>query len=242
MLEAVTKGTDVIIAVQDTNFRYIYFNQTYKDVIKHLTGTDLTIGTNMIELFSDLPEEQKRSIKEWNRVLNGENVNETIAFGEPGRDRRVYHVLHTPIRDAEGTIVAAGEVAYDVTREIQVEDALRETKEYLDNLITYANAPIIVWDPQFRITLFNHASEHLTGRKAKEVLGKEFAILLPDAYLTTALDLIKKTMEGERWDSVEIPILDKKGGIRTGTLELCLNFWIRRENHCFDYCTRSGYH
>ena len=133
----------------------------------------------------------------------------------PAACYRVYHVLHTPIRDADGTIIAAGEVAYDVTRQIQVEDALRETKEYLDNLISYANAPIIVWDPQFRITTFNHAFEHLTGRKAKEVLGKQLDILLPDPYLATTMDLIKKTMEGERWDSVEIPILHKKGGIRT---------------------------
>jgi PAS domain-containing protein len=29
------------------------------------------------------------------------------------------------------------------------------------------------------------------------------------------MDLIRKTMQGERWDSVEIPILHKKGGIRT---------------------------
>ena len=215
MLEAVTKGTDVIIAVQDTNFRYIYFNQTYKEEIKRLTGKDLSIGTSMIELFADIPEEQQMSINEWSRVLNGENVNQTIAFGDHGRNRRIYHVLHTPIRDATGKIVGAGEVAYEVTRQVQVEEALRETKEYLDNLITYANAPIIVWDPQFRITLFNHASEHLTGRKAKEVLGKQLDILLPDAYLTAAMDLIRKTMEGERWESVEIPILHNKGGIRT---------------------------
>jgi PAS domain S-box-containing protein len=216
LLEAVTKGTDVIIAVQDTNFRYIYFNQPYKEEIKRLTGKDLTIGLSMIEVFAGIPEEQKMSLNEWDKVLNGENVNQTIAFGSPGSMHyRVYHVLHTPIRDADGTIIAAGEVAYDVTRQIQVEDALRETKEYLDNLITYANAPIIVWDPQFRITLFNRASEHLTGRKAKEVLGKQLDILLPDPYLATAMDLIKKTLEGERWDSVEIPILHKKGGIRT---------------------------
>ena len=30
-----------------------------------------------------------------------------------------------------------------------------------------------------------------------------------------AMDLIRKTTEGERWESVEIPILHKKGGIRT---------------------------
>ena len=33
--------------------------------------------------------------------------------------------------------------------------------------------------------------------KAKEVLGKPLEILLPEHELTLAMDLIKKTMEGE---------------------------------------------
>jgi PAS domain S-box-containing protein len=215
LLEAVTKATDVIIAVQDTDLRYIFFNQTYKEEIKRLTGKDLAIGTSMVELFAEKPEEQKMSIEEWSKVLKGENVNQIIEFRHPGKHRRIYRVLHTPIRDAHGTIVGAGEVAYDVTKHVQVEDKLRETKEYLDNLITYANAPIIVWDPQFRITLFNRAFEHLTGRKAKEVIGKHMDILIPENCLTMAMDLIRKTMEGQRWDSVEMPILHKQGKIRT---------------------------
>ena len=224
LLEAVTQGTDVIIAVQDTNFRYIFFNQPYKEEIRRLTGKNLTLGSSMIDVFAKIPEEQKMSLDEWGKVLNGENVNQTISFGPPGRNRRVYHVLHTPIRDSQGVIIAAGEVAFDITRQAQVEEALRETKEYLDNLITYANAPIIVWDPQFRITRFKRAFEHLTGMRAKEVLGEPLDILLPEDYLVPAMDLIRRTMDGERWESVEIPILDKKGAIRTGTLEHCLHF------------------
>lgn len=215
LLEAVTKGTDVIIAVQDTDFRYIFFNRTYKDEIKRLTGRDLTLGTSMVELFAGIPEEQTRAIHEWSKVLEGENVNRTIEFKDPAEDSRFYHVLHTPIRDAYGTIIGAGEVAFNITKQVQVENKLRETKEYLDNLITCANAPIIVWDPQFRITLFNQAFEHLTGRKAKEVLGQGLEILLPERHLTVAMDRIRKTMKGERWESVEIPILHKKGGVRT---------------------------
>jgi PAS domain S-box-containing protein len=215
LLEAVTKGTEVIIAVQDTDFHYLYFNDAYKKEIKRLTGKEITIGTSMLEVFADVPKEQKRAIKQWSRVLNGENVNEKIEFGNHGPNRKVYHVLHTPIRDSSGTITAAGEVAFDITKQVEMEDKLHETREYLDNLITCASAPIIVWDPQFRITLFNRASEHLTGRNANDVIGQGLEILLPEKYLTRAMDLIKKTSEGERWESVEIPILHKKGKIRT---------------------------
>lgn len=215
LLESVTKGTDVIIAVQDTNFHYLYFNDAYKQEIKRLTGKDIAIGTNMVEVFADIPHEQKMAVKEWSRVLQGEDINRKIEFGDPEKRRKVYHVLHTPIQDAHGTIVGAGEVAFDITKQVEVEEELYKTREYLDNLITYASAPIIVWDPQFRITRFNHASEHLTGRKAKDVIGQGLEILLPKKYLTRVMDLIKKTSEGERWESVEIPILHKKGEIRT---------------------------
>jgi len=215
LLEAVTKGTDVIIAVQDTDFRYIFFNQTYKEEIKRLTGKDLTLGTSMLDLFAGIPKEQKRAMDEWTKVLHGENVNQVIEFGDPGIHRRLYHVLHTPIRDISGTIIGAGEVAFDITKQAQVEDALRETKEYLDNLITYANAPIIVWDPKFRITRFNRAFEHLTGRAAHDVIGKSLEILVPKKCADEVMALIRNTMEGTQWESVEMPILSKNGGIRT---------------------------
>ncbi len=215
LLEAVTKGTDVIIAVQDLDFRYIFFNQTYKDEIRRLTGKDLTLGTSMLDLYAEIPEEQKRAMDEWRKVLLGENVNQTIEFGDTSGHQKVYHVLHAPIRDANGTIVGAGEVAYDITKQVQVEDKLRETKEYLDNLISYANAPIVVWDPRFHVTLFNRAFEHLTGRTAEDVIGQHFEILLPEKFRKDAMGLIRDTIEGVRWDSVEIPILDTSGEIRT---------------------------
>jgi PAS domain S-box-containing protein len=94
-------------------------------------------------------------------------------------------------------------------------DALRESNEELNSLINYANAPIIVWDMQFRITRFNHAAEVLTGRTATAVTGWPLDILFPPESLKSSMKLIKKTMTGERWETVEIPILNLDGSIRT---------------------------
>ncbi|MCK4701551.1 MAG: PAS domain S-box protein, partial [Bacteroidales bacterium] len=73
-------------------------------------------------------------------------------------------------------------------RDRKAEQELRETSEYLENLINYANAPIIVWDPAFRITRFNHAFEHLTGYKSGDVMGKELSILFPDTSRKESMD------------------------------------------------------
>jgi PAS domain S-box-containing protein len=104
--------------------------------------------------------------------------------------------------------------AIDITERKQAEQALHETNEYLENLIDYANAPIIVWDPQFKITRFNHAFETLTGRSSAEVLGKPVAILFPPAQIKASMKLIRKTLTGERWEGVEIGILRLGGSIR----------------------------
>ena len=94
-------------------------------------------------------------------------------------------------------------------------EELRETRDYLNNLIDYANAPIIVWDSDFRVTRFNHAFERLTGRRSADVLGKNLDILFPESSRTESMDYIYKAVAGERWEAVEIPILHLDGSIRT---------------------------
>jgi PAS domain S-box-containing protein len=97
----------------------------------------------------------------------------------------------------------------------RAEEALRETNEYLENLFNCANAPIIVWDPQFRITRFNHAFESLTGRSAQDVIGESLDILFPPDLVESSMNLIGKTLGGERWEIVEISILHLDGSVRT---------------------------
>jgi PAS domain S-box-containing protein len=102
----------------------------------------------------------------------------------------------------------------DITDRVKAEDALRETSDYLRNLLDYANAPIIVWDTAFRISRFNHAFERMTGRTEQGVIGQHLALLFPESSRDASLELIRKTMTGEQWEIVEIPILHVSGEIR----------------------------
>jgi PAS domain S-box-containing protein len=98
---------------------------------------------------------------------------------------------------------AAGSIGATIEREQAVEE-LHETRDYLENLIGYANAPIIVWDPSFRITRFNHAFERLTGLSLSEVIGKPLDILFPEeAKASLCLTFEKLCLEsaGRRWRS-----------------------------------------
>ncbi len=94
-------------------------------------------------------------------------------------------------------------------------EAQRETNEYLENLLNHANAPIIVWNPQYEITRFNKAFESITGRTEKDVLGKSLKILFPPDSREDSMEHIKETLTGERLEVVEINILHINGSVRT---------------------------
>lgn len=110
--------------------------------------------------------------------------------------------------------IANEQLKKEIAERKLVEEELRETRDYLNKLLDYANAPIIVWNPEFKIIRFNHAFEHLTGHKAGEIIGKKLSLLFPESSRKESLDKIKRTSSGEYWESVEIPILHKDGDIK----------------------------
>jgi PAS domain S-box-containing protein len=60
----------------------------------------------------------------------------------------------------------------DVTRQRQMADELRRTKEYLERLIDSSVDAIIAADMRGNITIFNKAAELVTGYRAEDVVGK----------------------------------------------------------------------
>ncbi|GHB26719.1 PAS domain-containing protein [Mongoliitalea lutea] len=118
-----------------------------------------------------------------------------------------YDDLGEPLK-AVGTV-------QDITETIATQEALKKSNQYLNNLFTYANAPIIVWNSEYKITKFNKAFEKYTGRQEDEVLGKHLELLFPKNAVEASMSLIQQTSKGERWESVEIPIQHIAGDIYT---------------------------
>jgi PAS domain S-box-containing protein len=95
------------------------------------------------------------------------------------------------------------------------EERLREKTEYLDNLITFANVPIIVWDPGYTITRINHAFENLVGKTADQLIGESIRTLFPTDKAEHSMMLIETTKAGVRWDTLELGVLHHDGTIKT---------------------------
>jgi len=131
----------------------------------------------------------------------------TIALMQQGLDN--------PFRQEDiGVLsIVAAQVSMAILRK-RAEEELRNTDDHLRKLIQYTSAPIIVWSPDLTITRFNKAFEQLSGYAREEVVGGPLSVLFPPDQLARITALSEQMCNGERWESVEIPIRRKNGEVR----------------------------
>ncbi len=102
-----------------------------------------------------------------------------------------------------------------VRRDALAAEALRETSAHLEALINQSNVPILEWDPLLRVTRFNRACETLSGYAAAEVLGRTVEFLFPADEAGAAMQHVRRTQTGERWESLELQLLHRDGSTRS---------------------------
>ncbi len=240
LMRYIIEHNNASVAVHDLNMDYIFVSQRYLETYG-ITNQDV-IGRSHYDVFPDFPEKLREIHR---KVLAGEGVFSEDDDPYPREDGSldwtrwecrpwfesdgtiggliVYTEIITErklreeeiLRKNEELAAAEEEMRSQLEELIATHDALEESNEYLNSLISYANAPIIVWDPEYTITRINHAFEELTGVFEEEILGQKLPILFPEDSRDEWMVLINKAMEGERLEGVEIPIIHQSGRVRS---------------------------
>ena len=164
--------------LKSSEMRYRRFFEAVRDgilIIDAETGTILDVNPFLIELLG-FTHEQFLGKKLWeigvfkDIAASKDNFKELqekkyIRFEdlplETADGRRIYVEFVSFVYDVEDKNVMQCNIR-DITERKAAEAALLETTGYLQNLFDYGDAPIITWDPGFRIIRFNHAFERLT--------------------------------------------------------------------------------
>jgi PAS domain S-box-containing protein len=207
--------TDLVCEV-DAQGKYLFVSGQYDAILGY--APDELVGHSARELIH--PDDVRLSTPAFSQLVGDPSTARDQASAR--NEWRFRHANgHWRWFDcaAQAYQLASGEtrvvvISRDITARKQMEEALRETRDYLQNLIGHANAPIIVWNPAFRITQFNRAFERLTGRSAADMLHRELDILFPPDRREESMTHIRRTATGERWEVVEIPIQHTDGSVR----------------------------
>jgi PAS domain S-box-containing protein len=185
------------------DYRFLEVNPAYERITS-LHGSDI-IGKTVLEV---LPNTEPYWITTFGEVAI---TGKTIHFENYSRELGKFYEV-TAYNPQKGQFAC---LVYDITEKKEQENQIVETNAFLENLITNANVPIIVWNPDFQITRINHASELLIGRPAQEVIGQPVSILLNFDQPEHSMRLIQTTHEGVRWETVEIPVVHQNGSVRS---------------------------
>jgi len=113
--------------------------------------------------------------------------------------------------------ISAYRWSYSLEHEVKKQTKeLKETTDYLDNLIRSATAPIMVWNSERTVTIVNRSFEKMSDWTEAEIIGQSMDVLFPDNTRSDSLQKVERASRGGGdWEAVEIPIQHKDGIIRT---------------------------
>ncbi len=204
LLEGVLDGVSDILAIQNPDHSIIRYNKAGYEAFGIPYGE-----VDGCYCYTSLGRSKPCEICASNRALKSKTIEMVERYvPELGQ----HYICRTaPILDDAGEVQILVEQLTNITRHKKLEESLRESNEYLNNLINHANVPIIVWNRDYIITRFNHAFEKMTAILAEEVIGQNIELLFPEDSRKSLMELITHSMDGESLNSVEIPIIDRVG-------------------------------
>jgi len=157
-------------AIYDRNFRIVRVNQTLLTLFN--LSAEQVVGRYCYELF-------------YNRTATCENchVKEVFENGEsrmlekripiPDGGERIFEVHSYPIKDEKGITIQAVEHSRDITERKSLEDKLKASKEFSDQIINSITDSLIVVDPStYQIIQANDAFHSRLGLAPPSALGK----------------------------------------------------------------------
>jgi PAS domain S-box-containing protein len=207
--KAFLTSPDALVITRMTDGLIVLYNQAFKEILGY-TDTDVEgKSSHQLNIWEDA-RDRERIVAELQK--NGSVTNFAAKFRKKNGDL-IYGLMSASLIEIDGEQHILN-TTRDISEQKNAEIQLSETRDYLHNLITYANAPIITWDAHKKITLFNRAFELLTGYTAEEVLGQKIDRFFPKETLKDSLEKIDRAVSGVYLESVEIPITTKSGEVK----------------------------
>jgi len=156
-----------IICIKDLKGRYLYVNPA----TMHYIGIprNKVIGKTDAEIFKgplakamtahdqDVLDQQRTLFFNEKMTVNGQTYH--------------FHTVRFPILNDQGEIISFAVMARDMTEEIELQEEVRQNKEYLENILANSSDMIITTNLKGRIVTFNPAGEHMLGYRRDEILG-----------------------------------------------------------------------
>jgi len=162
---------DILILSLDTEYNYLFFNETHQKAMKYAYNTEAEIGKNLFDCIT-VEEDIHKSKINYGKALSGITHITLEQYGEVNITS--YETIYSPIKDTDNQIIGVTAFARDVSERERSAKALRDEKEKALEYLNIAAVMIIVLDANGNVTLINRAGCEILGYEEKDILGKNW--------------------------------------------------------------------
>ena len=167
----VENSADIIITVTPDGFI-----ETFNRGAEQALGFSRVevIGQEIETLFAD-PRERDIAINGLRDTDNVKNYR-TRFLAKDGQTRNVLLTL-SRLRDREGNSIGTIGISKDITQERELQDELRDAKEYLEGMVEHSADIIITVNPEGLMETVNRGAEEALGYRREELIGRRIESL-----------------------------------------------------------------
>lgn len=171
LIEGITRGTDDLIAAEDKQFRFLFFNEAYRREFQRLWGREIEVGASMLEALAPWPEEQRKAQELWSRALHGESFQVTMEFGPSSDAMQIYDLRFNPVHDPHGQQIGAAHILRNVTEQVETQRRLHESEQRYRALVDSMSEMLCRIRGDGTILFANNAYARALGTSAADLTG-----------------------------------------------------------------------
>lgn len=173
-LQEIIDADDQPVFALDRDLCYTAFNRAHATIMRALYGVEIALGRRLAD-YQTVADDREAALANLEGALAGETVVASAYSGEPGRERRYFDVLHTPLRDDNGAVNGLVMHTVDVTERRRTEENLRRLEADFRTLAENSPDLIARFDRQLRHTYVNPVAAQAGLLTTEGYVGKTIA-------------------------------------------------------------------
>jgi PAS domain S-box-containing protein len=211
-LQAILDNSTAIIYLKDREGKYMLVNRKFEELF-HIARSDV-VGKTDRDVFPAYMADAFRANDR--RVLKEDASLETEEIAPGVGGDHTYISVKFPLHDASGRTYGVCGISTDITARKVAEQALKESKDRVGQIIDGAREAFVSMDQNGNIIAWNKAAEEMFGWPQAKVMGKSLAaVIVPERYREAharGLDRFLRTGKGPMLNSrVELLALHRDG-------------------------------
>jgi PAS domain S-box-containing protein len=212
-LRNILQSSPNAITISDLRGNITEFNQAALDIFECDNPTSL-IGVNGNDFV--IPSHKKQGKKSHIEVIRSGSVkNLEFEIRTFKGNHRYLELSASLIRDDQHKPIGIATINQDITAKKNIEKALREHEQLLNQITSSAKDGIVVLDNDGHVIFWNKAAENIFGHTASEMLGDYFHKIVPARSLESYQKGFEKHMRAgataTTGDTYEFEALHKSG-------------------------------